>query len=304
MNGTTPTSFELHAALIVGGLTQENGCSAVSFRASFSGVATGGLYREHHLIRGQAILEGAGLLEIRDGWCHPQPELLGLLTYPADLAAELLLQRVLLTNPPLWLFAAVTNESVQWENIPDDDARALRQAIDEVDRREALLLALGRKFDQDRLNELGANGEDHVVGRCRDHLLSRGREDLAQEVKKVSDYSDQLGYDVSSPDTIGVRHRLEVKTTAALGEDGNVSFYLSRNEATVGLRDPRWALVAVRKDVIDNTYEIVGWCRADSFAEVFPIDPPTGGHWASARITLPVARFNAGLPLDWTQPVR
>ncbi len=298
MNGSTPTSFELHAALIVARLVPDNGCSDSSFRASFSGVSTGGLYREQHLIRGQQILELAGLIIVSDAWCRPTAELQNLLSFPQDLAAELLLQRVLLTHPPLWLFAAISDETVQWENIPDDDARALRQAIDEADRREALLLALGRKFDQDRFTELGSQGEDHVVDRCRDHLLERGREDLAQEVKKVSDYSDQLGYDVSSPDTIGIRHRLEVKTTVAPGTDGNVSFYLSRNEANVGLGDASWALVAVRKDVIDESYEIVGWCRAETFADVLPADPPVGGHWASARITIPVAAFQTGLPLD------
>lgn len=298
MNGSIPTLFELQAALIVGRLVPDNGCSEASFRASLSGVATGGLHREQHLERGQEVLELAQLLDVSDAWYQPTSDLQILLNLPADLAAELLLQRAILTRPPLWLFAAVAEESVLWENVPDEDSRALRQAIGESDRREALLLALGRKFDQDRLSELGSQGEDHVVERCRVYLLSQGREDLAQAVKKVSDYSDQLGYDVSTPDTIGVRHRIEVKTTVKPATDGNVTFYLSRNEANVGLCDASWSLVAVRKDVVDGTFEIVGWCRARTFSASLPSDVPGGGHWETARITVPLGALHMGLPLD------
>lgn len=295
----TPTTFELQSALTVARLTPADGGTRDSLRAAFGSHATGGLFRSKDLDRGRELLETSGLLSSDGNWITPTATLLSLRDHASDVATELILQVVLTANPPLWLFAALDGEEVRWENVPDDDASALAASIGEAERREALLLSLGRTVDENSRRLLGSEGEDQVVRECRDYLLAKGREDLAHEVRRVSDISDQLGYDVTSPDTSGKRHRLEVKTSAS-GPDNpdRVHFYISRNEAKVGSADPQWALVAAIKDVVSGDVRILGWCRAADFAGALPEDPTDWGRWSSARISIPTTAFTEGLPLD------
>lgn len=295
----TPSAYELSAAVVAARLMDGAGSSTAALQASYSSAATGGLYRADDLLRGQELLRRAGLLVAVDDWLTPSQECVLLRDLPDDVAAEVLLQLVLTSDPPLWLFAAIHEEEIRWENVPDRDGAALRQSIADADRREALLLSLGRTVDEQTRKDLGAAGEEYVVAECRGHLVGRGREDLAREVRQVSRLSDQLGYDVTSPDTAGQRHRLEVKTTTGVaGADSVVSFYISRNEAKVGQGDRSWALVAVRKDIVTEEFQIVGWCHADTFASALPSDPSEWGRWASTRIFLDERLLSAGLPLD------
>ncbi|MCA1675895.1 MAG: DUF3883 domain-containing protein, partial [Actinobacteria bacterium] len=116
------------------------------------------------------------------------------------------------------------------------------------------------------------------------------------DVHQVSLRSDQLGYDVTSPDITGHRHRMEVKTTSSAAPD-RVEFFLSRNEATVGECDSAWSLVAVRRDR-DQTLQIVGWCRAVALLPLLPKDLSVQGRWTSVRLSVPTTEFVPGLPLD------
>ena len=295
----TPTAYELHAAITAARLIDGAGATFTALEASYASAVTGGLYRSRDLTRGQLLLERAGLITIETDWCTPTPECVLLRELADDVATELLLQLVLTSDPPLWLYAAIAEEEVRWENVPDKDEAALRQSITEAERREALLLSLGRTVDENAKRALGAEGEELVVAECRSYLLGKGREDLAREVRRVSQFSDQLGYDVTSPDTSGRRHRLEVKTTTGVaGVDSVVNFYISRNEAKVGRGDQSWALVAVRKDIVTSEFSIVGWCRADALTPALPQDPTDWGRWASTRIFLEEALLEKGLPLD------
>ena len=209
---------------------------------------------------------------------------------------EVLLAELLITEPPLWLYAAVVDDEVRWENVPDADQEALTRTLADAARREALLLTLGRTLDAQLLTEIGSHGEEHVVAACRKHLLDRGRPDLAADVHRVSLESDQLGYDVTSPDVAGRRHRLEVKTTSS-ASFGQVEFFLSRNEAIVGERDPAWSLIAVRRDH-DDTLNIIGWCRGIHLVPLLPKDLSARGRWATVRLSVPATDFTPGLPLD------
>jgi hypothetical protein len=264
--------------------------------ASYERVITGGLYRTQDLRGGNLLLQRAQLVTVEpDGQCLPTSQLIHLRALPDDVAAEVLLHELLLHEPPLWLYAAVVNDEVRWENVPDDDQDALRQLIAEAARREALLLTLGRTLDSARLVEIGSEGEDFVVEACRQHLLERERPDLAAAVHRISQHSDQLGYDVTSPDTAGQRHRIEVKTTST--GLGRVEFFLSRNEATVGKRDSSWSLVAVRRER-DGSQHLVGWCRALALVPLLPNDVTADGRWTSVRLSLPAESLVPGLPLD------
>lgn len=282
--------------MLAGRVLDRNGNTVEALRASYDKLVTGGLYRPDDLRGGHQLLQRAGLVTMTDLRHVPTPALQQLCGLPDDVAAELLLHELLLREPPLWLYAAVVDDEVRWENVPDADLDALAQLLADAARREALLLTLGRTLDAQLLAEYGARGEEHVVQGCRQHLLERGRPDLAADVHQVSLRSDQLGYDVTSPDTTGHRHRLEVKTTSS-ASTGRVEFFLSRNEATVGERDPAWSLVAVRRER-DDLLELIGWCRAVSLLPLLPKDLSAQGRWTSVRLSVPTTEFVPGLPLD------
>ena len=297
---TTPTAFQLQAAVLAGRVLDLDGNSPPALLISYDKLVTGGIYRPQHLQAGHQLLVRARLVEHQGDRDVPSDALRQIRELPDDVAAELVLHELLLQEPPLWLYAAVVDDEVRWEAVPDADQDALRQLLADAARREALLLTLGRTLDAALLAEYGANGEEHVVQACRQYLhREQQRPDLAAEVHRVSLRSDQLGYDVTSPDTIGRRHRMEVKTTAS-ASGGSVEFFLSRNEATVGERDPAWSLVAVRRHP-DGMLELIGWCPAVTLLPLLPRDLSPNGRWTSVRISVPTSDFTPGLPLDaWT----
>ena len=263
---------------------------------SYDKVVTGGLYRAQDLRSGHQLLQRAGLIIVSESVHIPAPALQQLCNLPDDVAAEMLLHELMLQEPPLWLYAAVVDDEVRWENVPDTDRDALSQLLADATRRESLLLTVGRILDAQLLADYGARGEEYVVQACKNHLFAQGRPDLAADVHQVSLRSSELGYDITSPDTIGHRHRLEVKTTMSASM-GRVEFFLSRNEATVGERDPAWSLVAVRRDRDDNL-ELVGWCRAVNLIPLLPKDLSANGRWTNVRLSVPTTDFTPGLPLD------
>lgn len=293
---STPTAYQLQAAVLAGRVLDQAGNTATSLSMSYDQLATGGLYRSQDLQAGHALLQRAHLVIVDGGHHVPTPTLLSLCGLPDDVAAELLLQELLVEEPPLWLYAAVVDDQVRWENVPEADQEALEQLLEDATRREALLMNVGRTLDAAQLAERGAQGEEFVVELCRKYLCERDRPDLSAAVSRVSLRSDELGYDVTSPDTTGHRHRIEVKTTSSASM-GRVEFFLSRNEATVGERDPGWSLVAVRRNR-DNSLELIGWCSSVSLLSHLPRDVSNQGRWASVRLSVAMIDFQPGLPLD------
>ncbi|HEX7197788.1 MAG TPA: DUF3883 domain-containing protein, partial [Candidatus Limnocylindria bacterium] len=174
----------------------------------------------------------------------------------------------------------------------DEAEAAVGELVEDPARREELLLALGRRFDDAARREVGAAGEDLVVAHARAELASLGYPDLARNVRRVSLVSDQLGYDVAAPRVSGGDRLLEVKATT--GNRGEI--FLSRNEATVGLRLKDWALVVCAVDDVDaRTGSVLGWCRGTDLRPLLPTDAP-GGSWQSVAIELDRLPLQAGLP--------
>ena len=294
---STPTAFQLQAAVLASRVIDVAGNTEPSLALSYDKRATGGLYRAQDLVAGHALLVRAGLVTITDDGRHiPSEQLVDLCSFPDDVAAEVLLHELLLSEPPLWLYAAVVEDEVRWENVPEADQDALSQLLADAARREALLLTLGRTLDAQHLADIGATGEDYVVNACQRHLTARSRPDLAAAVHRVSLQSDALGYDVTSPDTTGHRHRIEVKTTSS-ASPGRVEFFLSRNEAMVGERDTAWSLVAVRRNR-DESLDLIGWCSAVHLLPHLPRDLSAQGRWTSVRLSVATTDFTPGLPLD------
>ena len=296
LSRSTPTAFQLRAAILAAQMVGSGGNSIDVVRASYQTVTSGGLFGVADLSRGESLLLRAHLLQETDQFFKPSEELVELRELPIDVASEILLRKLLLVERPLWLYAAISDEDVRWENVPDSDQRLLSQLIGEAARRESFLLALGKTIDMEYLADLGGQGEEHVVEECRRYLTAMSRADLASEVCRVSLQSDQLGYDVTSPDTLGRRHRIEVKTMGSAVD--RAEFFLSRNEARTGRNDPFWSLVVVRKD-IDNSMHLLGWCSGVMLMSVLPSDIHPNGRWASTRISVPLEMLRPGLPLGW-----
>ncbi len=107
------------------------------------------------------------------------------------------------------------------------------------------MLHIAKKFDvaarDERNRALGKAGEERVLKHERDTLTAAGREDLAQQIRWVSEEDgDGAGYDIASFDADGRQRLIEVKTT-----DGweRTPFHISRNELAVSdERREEWCL--------------------------------------------------------------
>jgi hypothetical protein len=103
------------------------------------------------------------------------------------------------------------------------------------ENRPAGIRRLIGKFDpaarDERNRALGKAGEEFVVGFERRRLERAGRDDLAKNVRWVSDVDgDGYGYDVQSFETDGEERLLEIKTTCG---NERTPFWMSKRECDV-----------------------------------------------------------------------
>jgi hypothetical protein len=130
-----------------------------------------------------------------------------------------------LDHPAVRIEAATVNHAIFV------DAPALQKRVDRPPRLERLV----RKFDpverDFRNRTLGKAGEKFVLDVERDRLQRAGRDDLAGNVRWISDeQGDGAGYDILSFDTHGQERLIEVKTTNGAA---STPFFLSRTEHEV-----------------------------------------------------------------------
>lgn len=110
------------------------------------------------------------------------------------------------------------------------------------------LMAIARKFDvaamQSANRVLGRAGEERVLRHERARLRQAGRDDLARDVRWVSDIDgDGAGYDIASFEETGASRLIEVKTTNGWER---TPFHISHNELAVAeARADDWTLVRV-----------------------------------------------------------
>lgn len=283
----------LQSALVAASVCDVTGVEVSVAHESYLRLPTGGMYHSDDLEKGERLLIQCGLLIADGSVLYPSEPLRNLRGLPSDEAGRVLLALAAQQSPPLWLHSAVRDEAVWSEFISDADAQVLSQVIPDPDQREAFLVALANRH-QDAHAQLGDVGECAVVNLSRQELADAGRGDLASQVQRVSLISDQLGYDVVAPTLSGMPRRMEVKTTGRAVQS-HFEIYLSRNEATVALRDPAWALVVCRA-LDPSRAEVVGWCRAGTFAETLPMDSHRRGRWTQAKIQLDSDALKDGLP--------
>lgn len=258
-----------------------------------------GLYGALELDRGRAVLERAGLLRKQEGQLSVSDAARTIARLPVEDAVMTVVETLLLRERPGWVVAAGCGEA-RWEYVPEGVDTRLTDICPDPQRREAFLMALANKVDAEAMREVGNEGERYVAGACRDYLMRRGRPDLAERVAIVSEVSDQLGYDVVTPDLSGTSVRVEVKTQSGGGEPARV--FLSRNEAEQGKRDKRWILMVCDR-FAGGAVTVRGWCHYEAIAGALPHDgkgTPTG-RWSSVELRLDRALLMSGLPLGLDQ---
>lgn len=148
------------------------------------------------------------------------------------------------------------------------------------------------KFDPENLiNRItGLEGEEFVVD-LLNKQLPRG---ITSRIEHVSLKDDSAGYDIASPSTSDPERTvlLEVKTTTRPGQ--YLRYFLSRNEADVGLRHQNWFLVFVV--VRHGAHELAGFASMSAIRHELPVDPPGNTHWMSARMESSISDLRPNLP--------
>jgi hypothetical protein len=267
----------MHVAAVLG----DASAPVVVVRESYWRRATGGVFSVADLQLAEDALVAAGFVLRAGDVLTISPLLSMLVDADEDDAVEVLAVALLGERAPADA-AELAEIDVTVEGLVDDPAR-----------REALLLALGRRWDDWHSREVGAIGEELVARHARQELVALGHPDLARSVRRVSLVSDQLGYDVVAPRIGAAPRLLEVKATIATAE---ALVFLSRAEADAGLRFGDWALVVCAvQDVANRAGEIVGWCQWADVEHLLPTDMP-GGRWQSVAIDVERLVLQPGLP--------
>lgn len=273
------TRHVVRAALHVAAVLGQGSSPVVVARESYWHRATGGQFAPPDLRLGEDALVEAGFVLRDDDLLTLTPLLAELVDADAHDAIEALAVALLAAR-----------------HLPTDEPGATEEVvvalIDDPARREEVLLALGQRFDDALLREIGAIGEELVVAAARAELEGLGHHSLARQVRRVSLISDHLGYDVTAPRIAASPRLLEVKATA---RDRGVVF-LSRNESDTGHRFADWSLVLCVVDEVESrTGTITGWCHHSDLAALLPVDSG-GGRWESASIEISHLNLRTGLP--------
>lgn len=290
-----PTQHVCRAAIRVIGMVDQARETVESLRWAYRNHPSDGTFGAEEFDRGREVLERAGLLAVRDDRLYVSDEGRRIARLPEDDAALMVVETLLLRESPAWV-VAVAWSGARWEYMPDGVEERLTDVCPDPLRREEFLMSVAKKVSLEELQEIGMAGERHVVRICREYLIRHGRPDLADRVARVSQVSDQLGYDVVAPDLSGVPVRMEVKTQSGGPEPARV--FLSRNEAEQGSRDDRWALIVCDR-FANGTVQERGWCTYDVVAKGLPRDARAepAGKWMSVQLLLDRALLIQGLPL-------
>ena len=289
-----PTKHQLRAALQSARVLDRDGETSLELvRHAYTELPTGGLFHSNELIAGERLLVSVGLIEEQDDALVPTPDLWAIVALGEPQSLEELVSILLQEQPPLWLSAAAADGEVSDELIPDDEAEMLDGLIPDLARREAMLLAAGRRHEEEALAALGLLGEEHVVEEWQSILCQAGRGGLTSKVWRASKRSDQLGWDVDGPTLAGDRLKLEVKTTRTTGP--RIRIHLSRNEVKIGNQDSEWRLVACRADEEDRV-EVIGWCTMTALGPLLPTNQHSLGAWETAVLMIDTELLVPGFP--------
>jgi hypothetical protein len=121
-----------------------------------------------------------------------------------------------------------------------------------------------KKFDSDRLAEIGLRGENFVLERLK-YILPENQHKL---ITHVARFDDTLGYDIRCPFTkeTGSIALLEIKTTVRPGNEFRL--FLTRNEFRISQINKEWNLVLVK--ITDNSPSILGHIKGAQISDLMP----------------------------------
>jgi hypothetical protein len=280
-----PTIHVARAAVHVAAVLDLSGSRVVDADESYWHRATGGAYAPPDLRLGQSLLLDLGLVEELDRVLYPLPPLHTLVDRADDESAAALV-----------IWAAEHPIEGASTGLPQE---VVASHFDELSldpaRREQMLLALARRFDNSYQRLLGEIGEEVVLACARRELADLGYPQLAAQVRRISLVTDQTGYDITAPRAVGSPRLLEVKSGTFPPGD-RLAVHLSRNEYDTGRRFDDWALVVCRVTDIDRrTGEILGWIDSKPLSELVPIDR-NDGQWENALISIDADDLIPGLP--------
>jgi hypothetical protein len=287
-----PTRFELSVAFHVARLIGPTGLEDNQLISSFERLGSGGLVRVDHLKEGTKLLAAGGLLLRSDNLWQAEASLATVSALQIDEGIIALAGLILGDAPPLWLAGATGGATLNSDLIPDEDWKACCDTISDPERREALLLSIGRRFEEEAMRGLDDLGVAAVVEACREGLRVRGRPELAAGVLPVA-RAERLGYDLICPSMMGGTWRLKVKT--ARRALPRLMLNVGREEILLGSTSKDWALVACVADP-NNAVRISGWCNGERVQGHLPDDLAGRGEWATARLFLDEQDLSPGLP--------
>ncbi len=285
--GGLPSAHLLRAALHVIAQIEDHGSAVRATQSGYHHYSSGALFPPPELQKAEGFLIEVGRLKKEDGYLYAQDGFTELASVPEVVAIEVLLADAWQSwGFPEWLFSEPLVP-------PPDAGEQLEIVLPDPDGREAFLLSMGRRFDDEASRRLGELGEKHVLKAFQAELEDLGCPELAGAVQRVSLVSDQLGYDIAAPRLDGSTRRVEVKASSRVG-GGLVHIFLSRSEVEVGLRDADWSL-AICSVSSNETVETLGWCRAGALRPNLPDDSP-GGTWRVVELSINFSALRAGLP--------
>jgi hypothetical protein len=148
---------------------------------------------------------------------------------------------------------------------------------------------LARKVDDRARRELGLAGERAFMDAARALLPQH----LHREVVHVAETDDTAGFDVLCPSTANFFTSACVEVKATVRPPGSVAFFLTRNEARVGARNPSWRLVVMRR--IADTWLPAGYVPFFRLRPHLP-DDRGAGLWESCHVNLSDEELVPGLP--------
>jgi hypothetical protein len=235
--GGLPSAYVVRAALHAAALIDAEGSIVSQARESYWHKATGGEFSAANLRVGEELLLDAGLLVERNGRLHLTKGLEELLEGSIEDAT-----------------AAVVLEASSLSGTADalEHTSELEVLVPDPRRREELLVAQARRFDDRRRRLIGEIGEEVVLTAARHELTLLNRDDLARRVRRVSLDSDALGYDISAPRLIGEPRLLEVKASTGGDQPSGSTSHATRRMSGLATQTGLWssAVSPIRRSVL------------------------------------------------------
>jgi hypothetical protein len=116
---------------------------------------------------------------------------------------------------------------------------------------------------------------------------------LHERIVHVAANDDTAGFDVACPSTSQFLKSVRVEVKATVRPQGVVSFFVTRNEAHVGGRDPAWRLMVMRRS--GDLWRPAGHVPFTRVSSHLPEDQGAG-RWESCHVLMSDDELIPGLP--------